>query len=162
GASTVLKGAHRSSADLMAAAGYQRRSDEFQVLLRILDSELRLITPAESAEPGDRPDTGIEPRAHLTSRASYPPSHHTPLPSVRQWLARKQHETRRGRAELRLAERSDFWNSRPEPRQLASFSEWLTILLWTRTRDWTAPERKMMRSAGVRYVTGALTAAVLF
>ena len=40
--------------------------------------------------------------------------------SLRDWLTRKQRETRRGRAELRLAERSSLWNAKPENRHLPS------------------------------------------
>ena len=35
------------------------------------------------------------------------------MPSLRDWLTRKQRETRRGRAELRLAERAALWGGRP-------------------------------------------------
>ena len=40
--------------------------------------------------------------------------------SLRDWLTRKQRETRRGRAELRLAERTALWNAKPENRHLPS------------------------------------------
>ena len=40
--------------------------------------------------------------------------------SLRDWLTRKQRETRRGRAELKLAERAALWNARPEDRLLPS------------------------------------------
>jgi formylglycine-generating enzyme required for sulfatase activity len=155
--STVLKGAHRSSQELMEAAGYSRRAEEFHVLMRILDGELRLITPTESAEPGEQPGAA----AALPTQPAYQLAHDTLVPSVRQWLTRKQQETLRGRAELRLAERADFWNSRPEPRQLASVAEWLQILFWTRGKDWTAPQRKMMVAATRRYLAGGLIAAVV-
>src|SRR5262249_51134417 len=61
-------------------------------------------------------------------------------------------ETRRGRAELRLAERSAQWNSKPEGRFLPAWWEWLNIRLLTRPRDWTASQSKMMRK-GARYHT---------
>jgi hypothetical protein len=159
--STVLKGAQRSSEELMEAAGYHRRAEEFQVLMRILDSELRLITPTESAELGDRSGDAADLLSQPAGAAGYQLAHDALVPSVRQWLTRKQQETRRGRAELRLAERADFWNSRPEPRQLASLGEWLQILFWTRRNDWTAPQQKMMAAATRRYLAGGLVAAVV-
>src|SRR5262249_46527400 len=88
-------------------------------------------------------------------------AHDALVPSLRQWLTRKQRATRRGRAELRLAERADFWNARPEPRHLASLGEWAGILLWTRKRDWTAPQKGMMRAATRRYTAGLTVAAAL-
>jgi formylglycine-generating enzyme required for sulfatase activity len=159
--STVLKGAQRSSQELMEAAGYSRRAEEFHVLMRILDNELRLITPTESAELGERPGAAAALQAQPARAASYQLAHDTLVPSVRQWLTRKQQETLRGRAELRLAERADFWNSRREPRQLASLGEWLQILFWTRRKDWTGPQGKMMAAATRRYLAGGLIAAVV-
>ena len=70
------------------------------------------------------------------------------MPSLREWLTRKQKETRRGRAELRLAERAASWNAKPESRHLPSVWEWANIRLLTRKREWTGPQRKMMRKAG--------------
>ena len=66
------------------------------------------------------------------------------VPSLREWLSRKQKETRRGRAELRLAERSWAWNAKPDNRHLPSVLEWASIRLLTKRQDWTEPQRKMM------------------
>ena len=49
------------------------------------------------------------------------------VPSLRDWLTRKQKETRRGRAELLLADRAGVWNARPESRQLPSLWQWSSI-----------------------------------
>jgi formylglycine-generating enzyme required for sulfatase activity len=70
------------------------------------------------------------------------------IPSLREWLTRKQKETRRGRAELRLAERAAAWKASPESRNLPTWYEWLIVRLFTRKRDWTGPQRRMMRKAG--------------
>ena len=43
--------------------------------------------------------------------------------SLRDWLTRKQKETRRGRAELKLFDTSITWNSKPENRLLPSWWE---------------------------------------
>jgi serine/threonine protein kinase len=68
--------------------------------------------------------------------------------SLRNWLTRKQRETRRGRAQLRLEERSSLWNAKPENRHLPSLVEWLCIRTLTDSAHWTEPQRKMMRQAG--------------
>jgi len=47
-------------------------------------------------------------------------SHDYLVHSLRDWLTRKQRETRRGRAELRLAERAALWSAKPENRRLPS------------------------------------------
>ena len=93
--------------------------------------------------------------------------HHTQLThdylvhSLRDWLTRKQRETRRGRAELRLAERSALWNAKPENRHLPSVLEWANIRVLTRRRDWTEAERRMMKRAGRFHGLRALGLAAL-
>ena len=55
-----------------------------------------------------------------------------------------------------------MWNARPENRQLPSLLQWLQIRWLTTKKNWTPPQRKMMRKAG-RYhaVRGATSAIVL-
>jgi formylglycine-generating enzyme required for sulfatase activity/tetratricopeptide (TPR) repeat protein len=69
------------------------------------------------------------------------------VPALRQWLTRKQRETRRGRAELQLAALAEHWSARPANRYLPSLWEWLNIRLWTRPRTWTLPQKRMMNRA---------------
>src|SRR5262249_41375107 len=69
------------------------------------------------------------------------------VPSIRDWLTRKQKETRRGRSQLLLADRAAVWNTRPENRQLPSLWQWCTFRWLTHKRNWTPPQRKMMRKA---------------
>ncbi len=77
----------------------------------------------------------------------YQLTHDYLVPSLREWLTRKQKETRRGRAELRLAERATLWNAKPEDRHLPSLVEWLSIRRLTDSAHWSEPQRKMMRRA---------------
>jgi serine/threonine protein kinase/formylglycine-generating enzyme required for sulfatase activity len=169
---TDIKG-HMMSADtLRAASGYAHHPRDFDDLLRILDSELRLITPTE-AESGESRDESQKLSATarpsgsqlstLDSRPSfYQLTHDYLVPSLRGWLTRKQRETRRGRAELRLAERAALWNAKPESRHLPSIGEWLRITLLTQHKDWTGPQRKMMRkAAGVHGLHTGIVAVLL-
>jgi serine/threonine protein kinase/formylglycine-generating enzyme required for sulfatase activity len=153
---TDIKGQMRSRQELLEASGYASRPEDFDVLLRILDPELRLITPT------DPEGSSIANRATLPSGQYYQLAHDYLVHSLREWLTRKQRETRRGRAELRLAERSSLWSARPENRHLPSALEWANIRLLTKRRDWTDPQRKMMKRAGrVHGVRGVLTVALL-
>src|SRR5262249_49511842 len=90
-----------------------------------------------------------------------PATHHSPagtryyqlthdylIHALRDWLTRKQRETRQGRAELRLAERAALWDAKPENRHLPSVLEWANIRLLTKKQEWTDQERRMMRRAG--------------
>jgi hypothetical protein len=136
---TDIKGHMRSRQVLLEASGYANRPRDFDDLIRILDPELRLITPTEPE------DSASEDQQTTASGQYYVLSHDYLVHSLRDWLTRKQRETRRGRAELRLAERSAAWNAKPENRHLPSALEWANIRLLTRKKDWTDPQRRMMR-----------------
>lgn len=148
-----LKGHRRAFQTLQDASGYASRPDDFRELLHILDNELRLITPAddsrdaEDSAPADSPTETSASRSAGGGERYYQLTHDYLVPALREWLSRKQRETRRGRAELRLAERSLWWNSEPQARLLPTWSEWGRILILTDRRRWTPPQQAMMRAA---------------
>src|SRR5262249_20613964 len=94
-----LKGHLRSRQELQDAAGYAGRPREFAELVHILDTELRLVTPTD-------PEGAFEQGAGAVARGAASPSyqltHDYLVPALRQWLTRKQRETRQGRMELLL------------------------------------------------------------
>ena len=143
-----LKGAKCSHAELLRASGYARRPREFDELLALLDAELRLVSPTESddEEPQER---------------GYQLTHDYLVPALRDWLTRKQRETRRGRARLRLAERAALWNTRRENRQLPSLFEWAAIRFWTRRSDWSDAEKALLRQATRSHFRRLLLVALL-
>jgi serine/threonine protein kinase/formylglycine-generating enzyme required for sulfatase activity len=143
-----IRGAMRSQSELVQAAGYEHRPEDFQALLHILDTELRLITPADPASQAAAP-----PYFQLT--------HDYLIPALREWLTRKRRETRRGRAALCLEERAALWTARSERRNLPSGWEWLRIVFFTRKRNWTVPEVKMMRTATRRYLARLAVTTIL-
>jgi serine/threonine protein kinase/formylglycine-generating enzyme required for sulfatase activity len=155
---TDIKGTMRSQAALLEASGYAGRPKDFDDLVRILDNELRLITPTDP----EGLDEGGQPPPAAAGGRFYQLTHDYLVHSLRDWLTRKQKETRRGRAELRLAERDALWAAKPEDRHLPAWWEWVSIRLLTRQRDWTPPQRRMMqRAARFHAVRGALLVAVL-
>ena len=161
---TDIKGRTRSRQELLEASGYGNRPGDFDELMHILDLELRLITPndPEGAAGDFHRVAGNNERVAGDEWGYYQLAHDYLVHSLRDWLTRKQRETRRGRAELRLAERSSFWNVKPENRHLPSPLEWANIRLLTRRRDWTDPERGMMNRAGrVHGVRAIVTFAIL-
>jgi serine/threonine protein kinase/formylglycine-generating enzyme required for sulfatase activity len=159
-AGTDIKGHMRSQQDLLEASGYAKRPRDFDDLLRILDSEIRLITPTD---PEGKEDA--EPSTMQAGDKYYQLTHDYLVPSLRDWLTRKQKETRRGRAELLLADRAAVWTARPENRQLPSLLQWFNIRWWTQKKNWTPPQKKMMAKAGryhgVRGVVLALLVAAV-
>jgi eukaryotic-like serine/threonine-protein kinase len=160
---TNIKGHMRSRQELLEASGYVDRAKEFEELIRILDNEVRLITPTDpEGIDSDASNTKIE-----TSQRYYQLTHDYLVPSLRQWLTGKQRETLRGRAELRLADRAAVWNAKPENRLLPSLWEFLNIRLLADKKKWTPPQRKMMGKAGRLHgircgVTAAVVVTALF
>ncbi len=154
-----IRGEMKSYDELLQASGYARRPHEFVDLLRILDGEIRLITPTDpagaSAEPGAFSNADKDQKF-------YQLTHDYLVPSLRSWLTRKQKESRRGRAELLLEDRAAVWNARSENRQLPSLSQWLQISWFTSKKNWTGPQQIMMARAG-RYLIlrGALLGLIL-
>jgi serine/threonine protein kinase/formylglycine-generating enzyme required for sulfatase activity len=133
---TDIKGSLQSAAMLQKAAGYEQKPREFEELLAILDMNLRLITPVDDNEGSENGTT-----------KSYQLAHDYMVPSLREWLTRKQRETKKGRAELKLAERAAVWSVNQENKQLPTLVEWFQIRRWTDTTRWTTPERSLMRTA---------------
>ncbi len=160
---TDIKGHMRSHAELLAASGYASRSRDFADLMRILDGELRLITPTDPVGHAFQPDNpGQAGKPDLQGEKYYQLTHDYLVPSLRDWLTRKQKETRRGRAELLLADRAAVWNARPETRLLPSLLQWAQIRCLTRKKTWTPPQRKMMgRATRYQVVRGVLVALLL-
>ena len=141
---TDIKGQMISRQKLLEASGYANRPTDFDDLIRILDPELRLITPSDPEGSSNTSQTTTQPEERY-----YQLTHDYLVHSLRDWLTMKRRETRRGRAVLRLAERSSLWNAKPENRHLPSVLEWANIRLLTRKNGWTDPQRKMMKRAGL-------------
>src|SRR5262249_22954812 len=152
-----IRGQRRSCAELLEASGYSSRPNDFDELIRILDREVRLIMPAdpeadkdtrrqgdkESPEPSDTvgasaASVSLSPCLPVSLSRSYQLTHDYLVPVLRAWLTRRQKETWRGRAELRLAERAALWNTRPHNSHLPAWWEWANIRLLTRKNGWTA------------------------
>ncbi len=138
---TDIKGSMHSEQELLEASGYTNRRQEFQDLLRILDGELRLLTPIDPEGHGSQSANGDPPRRF------YQLTHDYLVPSLREWLTRKQRETKKGRAELKLAERAAAWTVNQESKQLPTLWEWVSVRRLTDESHWTPSERSLMQAA---------------
>src|SRR5208337_1607263 len=96
-----------------------------------------------------------------TGQKYYQLTHDYLVHSIREWLTRKQKETRRGRAELLLADRAAVWNARSENRQLPSLQQWLQIKLLTQKKNLTPLQRRMMTKSGRHHALRGMMVAVL-
>jgi uncharacterized membrane protein affecting hemolysin expression len=163
-----LKGHMRTRAELLQASGYSDRPSDFDDLLRILDEELRLIAPTTDLDgnaledlkrtPSVASPVGTSVVGPAVGQDYFQLTHDFLVRPLREWLTRAQRETRRGRAELLLRERSLTWSSTPRNQLLPSFWEFLTILFLTDRKRWTETERKTIRQS-TRIHVGRLAVA---
>ncbi|MDX1929716.1 MAG: SUMF1/EgtB/PvdO family nonheme iron enzyme [Pirellulaceae bacterium] len=169
-AGTDIKGNKRSNEELKAACFYGGRQRDFNELIRILDGELRLITPVDNTQMEDDGAVLIsntpsaeqeEPASKQSLTTQYQLTHDYLVPSLRDWLTRKQRESRTGRAELKLAERTAAWNALRENKQLPTLGEWINIRTLTDRKRWTNPERMLMQQANGFHLRQLTTAVLL-
>lgn len=139
-----IRGLSRTEEEVATAAGYSLHSDECHELIEILDSQLRLISPSDDRDNLAGPDATqyVE-----NARLRYHLTHDFLVAPLRAWLTKRQRETRRGRAQLALAERAALWRNRRENQQLPTFLEWLRIRCLTRPDEWDDDEAEMMHVA---------------
>ncbi len=155
---TDIKGNMRSHGELLAASGYGARPRDFDELIQVLGRETCLLTPTSPE--------GIEPDVQTPSRFQpgeryYQLTHDYLVHSLRDWLARTEKESWSGRARLRLSEQAALWNSKPQHRYLPHALEWAGMRLFVRSRQWTPPQRRMLRSADRFHVARLLGIAAL-
>ena len=151
---TDIKDRARPRSRLLQVSGYAQRPDAFEQLLEILDRQTRLLTPIDT-DDGEVPVTELEDfntnisesTAANTPLPSFQLTHDYLVPAIRTWLGQKQQQTWRGRAQLRLTERTSIWNTDPRTRYLPTIWEYVPMWLGTQKASWTLPQRRMMRAA---------------
>lgn len=144
---------------LREVCGMSNRPVEFQALVKLLDQDLRLITPVGVTATDESTKTNGGPTTH------YQLTHDFLVGSLREWLTQKKRSTRRGRAELCLEDRAESWTLKPESRQLPSAIEYLNIQTWTKSSRRTLEQARMMSSAtryyGIRLLLTLFATACL-
>ncbi len=171
-AGTNIKGSMRSTAELQNLSGYAQRPTDFAEVLQLLDNDLRLITPVDTSglsnlESDDQPTDNNPPRKVLNEDGwspdrRYQLTHDYLVPAIRVWLNRKQQQSRSGRAEIKLAERTANWIVNRENKQLPSFWEWLSILWWGDPTGRTESQTLMLNVARRVHVRQIVTIAAVF
>ena len=144
---TDIRGHLLPQGHLLEVSGYAGRPRDFDELLRILDGELHLITPSEPRSASGESESVDSGGRVEEAQRSYQLTHDYLVPSLRDWLTRRQQETIPGRASLLLERRTDLWYARPEKRYLPSLAEWGWLGLVTRKSQWTESQCKMMSAA---------------
>ena len=152
-----IKGQMQSEETLLDASGYKDQRSRFDEMMRILDNELRLISPTDPTGT-----TGGEESLSQSGEgiAYYQLTHDYLVPAIERWINRRQHETRRGRAELRLSDYASVWALKPAAKYTPSWLDWLSIRLFSSSDRWNATEQTMMRIATRRHVARSLLVVV--
>lgn len=155
---TEIKGKQKSFDELLEASGYKGRAAEFADLIHVLDSELHLITPTEPK--------AIEPSEGLHDADSpdvkyYQLAHDYLVHSLRDWLARNQMGTRRGRAERLLQDLAAVWNHWPDHRILPSLLQWIQIVVLSEKEKWNDSQKRMMSKATRHHLQRAIALVAL-
>ena len=143
-----IKGPKRSSQKLLEASRYQNRPEAFADLLRLLDSELGLISLTSRTAAGSNAEAGEDDDAGAPADRYYQLTHDYLVPSLRQWLRRKLQETRQGQAYLLLESRClqlEIQQARRSPH--AHGAGISVIRMRTNPRDWAEGQRRMMQHA---------------
>ncbi|WP_165222265.1 protein kinase domain-containing protein [Aquisphaera insulae] len=158
---SAIRESPRSIESLRVAARCDDRPEEFAELLRLLETDLRLITSVE-ARPGREAAAGRSgapgPRA---SETHYQLAHDYLIRPVRQWLERRALGTRDGRARLRLQAVTASWTREPAVHRLPSLLEFAGILTSLPRSRWTAEERRLMKASGRYHLSRLAIAAIL-
>lgn len=150
----TIKGTMQSEADLLESSGYQDSPQSFAEVMRILEIDLRLICPTDPIGL----HSGDDSRSDSSSaECHYQLTHDFLVPATQQWLTRHQQATRRGRAELRLAEYANRWTSKAPAAFMPSWLDWISILSFSDSNRWNAHQREMMQSATRRQVRRTAT-----
>jgi Domain of unknown function (DUF4145)/Sulfatase-modifying factor enzyme 1/AAA domain/Bacterial tandem repeat domain 1 len=164
-----IKGSMRAAKELQKIAGYAGRDRDFSKLLRILSIELKLITLTGSDSPSssvaDSDEVPMPDSVPSLDAASvtqyYQLTHDYLVPSLREWLTRKMRETRRGRAELQLANYAAVWQGNSIDQYLPTLKHYAKIQWLVPSIRRTPMQQKMMSRASRYYATRLLVSCVV-
>ena len=87
------------------------------------------------------------PRRSEPAVRHYRLTHDYLVPSIRQWLTRKQKETRKGRAELRVQELSRLWSATKDGKYLLNFLEVLYFRTILKHSHLDNPAQEFLRAS---------------
>lgn len=155
----------RSTDELQDISGYKDNKQGFRDLIQILDTDLRLISPTDrfestvsggsAASPNDSQDSYYSQEV-----ARYQLSHDFLIPSLRDWVSRKQLETYQGRVSVQLADMAGLWSAKQASRFLPNWFEWIKFSLVVPASSRSAEQQQMMKYAHRRHLVS--TAILLF
>ncbi len=144
-----IKGAIQSESELLSASGYSNPAD-FRELIKLLDSELHLITMSDGSSTEHVSVSG--PAQPPASEPGYQLTHDFLIPSIRRWLELRQLGSKVGQAQIKLESFTDLYRARPSHHSLPSLLEYLMILYRLPPTSWNEPQTRMMTAARQRHL----------
>lgn len=145
----LLKSGAVEARELLGVSGLAESPHDFEQLMKLLHTELRLLTPI-AREEGSVSSESSDSQVRQFEQA-YQLTHDYLVPLIREWIQLELKDTRQGRLSLALQDQANQWNGRKSTRYLPTFIEFLQYRFGTNRRDWTEPEAKMMSVAGKRF-----------
>ncbi len=139
GLGVEIKASRRTRGELLAVSEYENDRARFDMLMTIMESDLKLISATETV---DR--TRSESNPSTTEQTTYQLSHDFLVPSIREWLNAKQRESFRGRLHQRLTEQAGLWSQQKENRFLPGFWEWMQVRTLLPGNQLSVEEKEMM------------------
>ncbi len=146
---TVIKPQPRTEQTIIERLSDLSSPETIDKILHLLDTEVRLITPTSGAPTGGATTAGSMLGSTGSTSSVVPAfqlTHDYLVPTIRKWLTAAEEGTRAGRVRVLLRELSASWNASPSIKRLPSLLEWLSIRWFTRPRNWSQSERRMMRA----------------
>lgn len=157
---TEIKTQWRTRDQLVEVSGYRDDPKSFESLMKILEGDLKLISPIDTLE---KSRSSHEIR---NTEARYQLSHDFLVPSIREWLYSEQRKSVRGRCQLLLTEQTSTWSKQPVNRNLPLWSDWVmyrSLLSHSRMNE---SEKRMLRAAdkyrGLQTLAGIVIAVAGF
>ncbi len=156
-----IKGAMHSESELRIASGYTDQV-AFRELMRLLDSELHLITPTDRNDEESLHSSRRSVSPPLVSETGYQLTHDFLIAAIRRWLELRQLGSATGQAQLKLESFTDLYRARPSHHSLPSLIEYLLIRYRLRPSGWNEPQTRMMTAARHRHLRTVGNSALMF
>lgn len=153
-----IKGKFKTEDELYAACDEKVSRKMFDSVLSRMESEHCLVSYVEDF--GGEFESRNQDCQKQSSKCLVKLTHDFLIGPIREWLERKEKETRRGRAVRRLVELGETWNSTKDKRFLPSPFEYISLVCLT-PRHYKTTYKDYLKAAGKRFWMGALVVGFL-
>lgn len=154
---TEIKTGRKTRAELQTLSNYGTNQAQFEQLMSILESDLKLISAADFLER-----TRSDASSSNVDETTYQLSHDFLVPSIREYLNSRQRQSWRGRLHQRLTEQAGLWNDQPKARFLPGMLEWAQMRCCIPSQSLTETESKMMAASDRRHIRTLAVGLICF